>query len=1494
MAEVKNAFIKSKMNKDLDDRLIPSGEYRDALNVQVSKSEASDVGALENVIGNISIGNYAYIYRQTKSTANFSQTGKSFILNNVTDLKVGMLFPIEGLNFPVVQTKITAINTGTNTVTLDLKENVTLSALRSVGILYDINCIGYFTDEFNNSVYSFFTDFTDNTGGTTPQYSTQAENFIFKHNISNNIITTLVKGNWLNFSKTKPITGVNLLEDLLFFTDNRNQPRKINTSLANPDPSNRFPTYYVTEDQVSVAKYNPYECIRVISTSPLANAVVLSVNLNSASTTKVLSVPSVTGVTIGMGVTGTGVKTNTFVVSISGNDITTNKVQNLASGVNVKFGGLQTTMQDVSSAKLPDGTTDNPYYNSQYGGDPNFLEDKFIRFSYRFQFDDGENSIFAPFTQPCFIPKQDGYFIPENLDEKDAFESTIVSFMENKVTEIQLQIPLPSNGTSLESDYKIKAIDILYKESDGIAVKVVETIPVDSIFATATGANDVYRYNYQSTKPFKTLPSKELIRVYDKIPVKALSQEVISNRVVYGNFQDKHTPPEALDYQVAVFDKYAKDSALGNKTIVEYPSSTVKQNRNYQVGIILSDKFGRQSSTLLSNKIGDLTTGTNAGFGSSTVYSPYLKPTGTAPAVWPGDSLKILFNEVIASEINSITGTPGLYNGDVANASYNPLGWYSYKVVVQQKEQDYYNVYNAGALAGDPFDPGVDTRTSYISLVGDNINKVPRDLSEVGPQQQQFRSSVRLVGRVVNTTFTQNKQYYPGFGISNPALIEINNTFTTASIENLKDVFPTDRELSTNPTTQPLSSIKNPYGVFFKAVTNPLIATMSVGLRFGNFGVSNPIATGQDYVPVQMLSILETEPDLSLLDFYFETSTSGLISELNTAIDVDTSGAYGFDNWDYLQTEGNALDSIVAGFQANNGLVPIDFVDAPINNSSMTFSVKNGSNADVTDYWLLTYSGAGTAASPIEYVLKTNSNAADGYRYYGYSSAQVDVYTFTFTVTNLTDNSVRSFTETGVLGNIAPTIAGGATQSINVAVGSTTISTQTAVNGTANPDQNTTQLQWEKVSGPSNLSIVATTGVIANNNSTQGGQQEMNIKVTDAGGLIDTSVITFTFGNAPVPTRFNQNTGPLIDGQSVAYYYQNTNQAGTAFPNLNGVNNVIGSSFQREDAQLGGQITPAAPNQSKFVCPSSTPPKYLSKRESKGDAFTSNNNAAFYVQVFCDAEEFNETVFSPVSVEYRNDDIDGTIWVQAKDLNYQDADFAAVTTGTNTPLLTPSRIRWRSSNSDSTPLMTTNGANYTGSADWRMSVQGTSDGNRGSRIFAFDGQYFPSSTQEGGDFRVTIGNLQGTNLTYRVNSLLDCSTTAKTSSAGSQRLVMGDASYAPINVRADYYEYRIGEKVILGAPIDATCATPLSGTSYYAKEWITKYVTQLYTDTSLTTKASFVMPSGESNKLIRFKRNGQNQEGTLEGTYLGYFTSDGLRKKTGNVVNTVFSCVSTA
>ena len=57
MPEIKNTFLKSKMNKDLDARLIPNGEYRDAKNVNISRSEGSDVGAIENILGNTVITN---------------------------------------------------------------------------------------------------------------------------------------------------------------------------------------------------------------------------------------------------------------------------------------------------------------------------------------------------------------------------------------------------------------------------------------------------------------------------------------------------------------------------------------------------------------------------------------------------------------------------------------------------------------------------------------------------------------------------------------------------------------------------------------------------------------------------------------------------------------------------------------------------------------------------------------------------------------------------------------------------------------------------------------------------------------------------------------------------------------------------------------------------------------------------------------------------------------------------------------------------------------------------------------------------------------------------------------------------------------------------------------------------------------------------------------------------------------------------------------------
>ena len=306
-------------------------------------------------------------------------------------------------------------------------------------------------------------------------------------------------------------------------------------------------------------------------------------------------------------------------------------------------------------------TMTNESATPNWPGDPDYLEDRYVRFSYRYRFDDGEYSIMAPFSQIAYIPKQKGYF--KNGDEDDAFRSTIVEWMENNVNNIELLISLPDNASNLgilpESKYKIESLDILFKESDALAVKVLETI--DSNGITEGSTNNIFTYNYQSRKPYKTLPQDQTIRVFDKVPVRALSQETAGNRIMYGNFRDINTAPSFIEYDVKVVDKGGKSST----SWIEYPNHTLKQNRNYQVGFILADKYGRQSSVILS----PVSTTVSNDFLGSTLFLPYNNETNQGTIKdWFGKTLQLSITKSISSGVNGYPvfegaqkGEPGLY-----------------------------------------------------------------------------------------------------------------------------------------------------------------------------------------------------------------------------------------------------------------------------------------------------------------------------------------------------------------------------------------------------------------------------------------------------------------------------------------------------------------------------------------------------------------------------------------------------------------------------------------------------------------------------------------------------------------------------------------------------------------------------------------------------------------------------------------------------------------
>ena len=55
--KIKNIFSAGRMNKDFDERVVPKGEYTDALNVRVVNSADADAGAIQPTEGNTQLSN---------------------------------------------------------------------------------------------------------------------------------------------------------------------------------------------------------------------------------------------------------------------------------------------------------------------------------------------------------------------------------------------------------------------------------------------------------------------------------------------------------------------------------------------------------------------------------------------------------------------------------------------------------------------------------------------------------------------------------------------------------------------------------------------------------------------------------------------------------------------------------------------------------------------------------------------------------------------------------------------------------------------------------------------------------------------------------------------------------------------------------------------------------------------------------------------------------------------------------------------------------------------------------------------------------------------------------------------------------------------------------------------------------------------------------------------------------------------------------------------
>ena len=409
---------------------------------------------------------------------------------------------------------------------------------------------------------------------------------------------------------------------------------------------------------------------------------------------------------------------------------------------------------------------------------------------------------------------------------------------------------------------------------------------------------------------------------------------------------------------------------------------------------------------------------------------------------WKGEALEISFNQKIP-EIDK-DGVNVLYH-----ATTNPTGWYSYKVVVKQTEQDYYNVYAPNAIddipnaltklgvAGLTF--GDTDKRSWLVLHGDNINKVPRDTTATSVDENSiFPALINLYPKVLSVGTTTNPI------LSKSPLVDI------TSIGKAMDH---GLELVQSNSGGGYDLTGHTYLQFHNYSKNPLLAEMPDG-----YGKSVATITLNDQSPLNTIlpigfSVWETEPFESALDIYYETVTCGLISTLNTEIGSEGAAAAAPASIYF-----DASNGTTATFPENmsspgtiggaGGLKTKDSSGNVISNSGLTYTITSVlDNSDPNPI----QTTAETHFKIENAVLKTSNPKF----YYGTSASggTGHVYTISIKVVNGSNQSkVQDFTIT--LTNSTPVVVLPATANHAHFLSNGVVFSPTSTsNGSSDPDQ---------------------------------------------------------------------------------------------------------------------------------------------------------------------------------------------------------------------------------------------------------------------------------------------------------------------------------------------------------------------------------------------------------------------------------------------------------
>ena len=350
------------------------------------------------------------------------------------------------------------------------------------------------------------------------------------------------------------ITAINVVDNYLFWTDGRNEPKKINIdkfkegSVDSLQVCTKFlpDNIPVEERHTTVIKENPKD------------APILKLETNTRKGGEPC-VKFTNGEIISVSQNFTKVDQSNCVVQLNAGDFqaaalklhdgsnvyspgTTFNIVTSVNRINWKFNDIiklvGQSSEETAHVRVVSGSNNNDLFNafsvelltisSGYATSDNaelwnasldinndFYLKKFISFAVRYKYENNEYSCISPYSKAAFEPGRYNYnaVVGENQS------------MENHATSLYLKNIVPKH---IPED--VKSVDIILKDNVLGGAFVVETIKKDS----TSWNNDVYYVTSEVTGT--TIGTLQLNRVYDSVPVKAKAQEFVANRLMYGNY----------------------------------------------------------------------------------------------------------------------------------------------------------------------------------------------------------------------------------------------------------------------------------------------------------------------------------------------------------------------------------------------------------------------------------------------------------------------------------------------------------------------------------------------------------------------------------------------------------------------------------------------------------------------------------------------------------------------------------------------------------------------------------------------------------------------------------------------------------------------------------------------------------------------------------------------------------------------------------------------